>query len=151
MSAAPEGLDWLIALEEIKRLRAIYCRSVDSRDWPRMASILADDFVLDMSHVQTVMGGAEIVTVCGKASVMEMFEKGFSNLGKLLHIVTIPEIEFQDAESATGVWRQETYVKENRPDIPGTGIAYATVYDTYRKQQGKWLFTSVRVQLDLIF
>ena len=85
------------------------------------------------------------------ALVAMPFEKGFSQFRKILHIVTIPEIEFQDAEHATGVWRQETYVKENRPDLPGTGIAYATVYDTYRKQGGIWLFTSVRVQLDLIF
>ena len=116
-----------------------------------MASILTDDFVLDMSQVQSIMGGPEIAPVVGKANVMEMFEKGFSQFRKILHIVTIPEIEFQDAEHATGVWRQETYVKENRPDLPGTGIAYATVYDTYRKQGGIWLFTSVRVQLDLIF
>ncbi len=146
-----DGLERLLALEDIRLLRAIYCRSVDSRDWPRMASILADDFVLDMSQTAEFMGGAKIVPVSGKAAVMEMFEKGFSQLGKLLHIVTIPEIEFQDGEHATGVWRQETYVKETRPDIPGTGIAYATVYDTYRKEAGKWLFTSVRVQLDLIF
>lgn len=145
-----EGLERLLALEDIRLLRAIYCRSVDSRDWPRMASILTEDFVLDMSHVQSVMGGPEIVPVRGRAPVMEMFEKGFSQLGKLLHIVTIPEIEFQDGEHATGVWRQETYVKENRPDLPGTGIAYATVYDTYRKEGGTWLISSVRVQLDLI-
>ena len=151
MSAAPEGLEWLIALEQIKRLRAVYCRSVDSRDWQRMASILADDFVLDMSQVQSIMGGPEILPVVGKANVMEMFEKGFSHFRKILHIVTIPEIDFQDGENATGVWRQETYVKENRPDLPGTGIAYATVFDRYRKEQGEWLFTEVRVRLELIF
>ncbi|MGE3691356.1 MAG: nuclear transport factor 2 family protein [Novosphingobium sp.] len=150
MTAPPEGLDWLIALERIKRLRAIYCRSVDSHDWPRMASILTEDFVLDMSQTAEVMGG-KIDVVSGKAHVMAMFEQGFSQLGKLLHIVTIPEIEFQDGEHASGVWRQETYVKENRPDLPGTGIAYATVYDTYRKESGRWLIASVRVQLELVF
>lgn len=145
-----DGLERLLALEDIRLLRAIYCRSVDSRDWPRMASILTGDFVLDMSQTAEFMGGARIEPVSGKANVMDMFEMGFSQLGKLLHIVTIPEIEFQDGEHATGVWRQETYVKETRPDLPGTGIAYATVYDTYRKEGGQWLISSVRVQLDLI-
>lgn len=145
-----EGLERLLALEDIRLLRAIYCRSVDSHDWPRMASILTDDFLLDLSQTAEFMGGARIEPVSGKARVMDLFEKGFSQLGKLLHIVTIPEIEFQDGSHATGVWRQETYVKENRADLPGTGIAYATVFDTYRKEEGGWLIASVRVRLDLI-
>ena len=96
MSAPPEGLDWLLALEQIKQLRAAYCRCVDSLDWPRMATILTDDFVLDMSPTGKELG-REVKPVAGKAQVMAMFEQGFSQLTKLLHIVTIPEIQFQDA------------------------------------------------------
>lgn len=150
MSEAPEGLDRLLALEDIKQLRAIYCRTIDSHDWPRLATILTDDFLLDMSPTGEVLG-TEVKPVSGKANVMALFEQGFEQLTKLLHIVTIPEIEFQDGEHATGIWRQETFIKENRPDIPGTGIAYATVWDTYRKEAGKWLIASVRVKLDLVF
>jgi ketosteroid isomerase-like protein len=147
---APEGLEYLIALEQIKQLRAAYCRCVDSHDWPRMATILTDDFLLDMSPTGKVLG-TEVQPVAGKANVMAMFEQGFSQLTKLLHIVTIPEIAFQDGEHASGVWRQETFVKESRPDLPGTGIAYATVRDTYRKEQGRWLIASVWVEIDLVF
>ena len=88
--------------------------------------------------------------VSGKTAVMAMFEQGFSQLKMLLHIVSIPEIEFQDGIHATGVWRQETFIKENRPDLPGIGIAYATVFDTYRKEAGGWLIASVRVEIDLV-
>ena len=64
-----EGLERLLALEDIRLLRAIYCRSVDSHDWPRMASILTDDFLLDLSQTAEFMGGARIEPVSGKARV----------------------------------------------------------------------------------
>ena len=145
---APEGLDRLLALEDIKLLRARYCRSIDSHDFARLGTILTGDFLLDMSPTGQVLG-SEVQPVQGRDNVLQLMEQGFSRLSKLLHIVTIPEIEFQDGEHATGVWRQETYIKENRPDLPGTGIAYATVFDTYRKEEGRWLISSVRVEIDL--
>jgi hypothetical protein len=146
---APEGLDRLLALEDIKLLRAKYCRSIDSHDFDRLAGILTEDFLLDMSPTSSVLGTA-VEPVRGREAVLELMNSGFSRLTKLLHIVTIPEIEFQDESHATGVWRQETFIKENRPDIPGTGIAYATVFDTYRKEAGRWLIASVKVELDLV-
>lgn len=144
-----DDLARLLALEDIKLLRAKYCRSIDSHDFARLGTILTEDFLLDLSPTGKVLG-SEVKPVHGRAAVLELMEKGFSQLRMLLHIVTIPEIEFQDDAHATGVWRQETFIKENRPDIPGTGIAYATVFDSYRKEGGRWLIGSVRVEIDLV-
>ena len=144
-----DDLARLVAIEDIKLLRAKYCRSIDSHDFARLGTILTEDFLLDMSPTSEVLGTA-VQPVHGRAAVLAMMEQGFSQLKMLLHIVTIPEIEFQDDDHATGVWRQETFIKENRPDIPGTGIAYATVFDTYRKEDGRWLIASVRVRIDLV-
>lgn len=148
-AVAPKGLDRLLALEDIRLLRTRYCRWIDSHRFADLAGILTDDFVLDMSPTAQVLGGS-VPVFTGRDRVIAMMEQGFAQLGKLLHIVTLPEIEFQDGEHATGVWRQETYIKENRPDIPGTGIAYATVWDTYRKIDGRWLIGSVKVAIDLV-
>jgi hypothetical protein len=143
-----EGLERLLAIEDIKLLRAKYCRSIDSHDFDRLRAILTEDFLLDMSPTGRVLG-TEVKPIKGRETVVGMMHAAFAPLKMLLHIVTIPEIEFQDDSHATGVWRQETFIKENRPDLPGLGLAYATVFDTYRKEAEGWRIASVRVELDL--
>ncbi|MDR2856884.1 MAG: nuclear transport factor 2 family protein [Novosphingobium sp.] len=147
--AGPDGLERLLAIEDIKLLRAKYCRAIDSHAFDRLREVLTGDFLLDMSPVGKVLGGAP-APICGRDTVIGMMHKAFAPLEMLLHIVTIPEIEFQDESHATGVWRQETFIKENRPDLPGLGLAYATVFDTYRKENESWRIASVRVELDIV-
>jgi hypothetical protein len=144
-----DGLERLLAIEDIKQLRAKYCRSIDSHDFDRLGEVLTEDFVLDMSPTGKVLG-SDVPVISGRDSVIGMFHSAFAPLRMLLHIVTIPEIEFQDETHATGVWRQETFIKENRPDLPGLGLAYATVFDTYRKETEGWRIASVRVELDIV-
>lgn len=148
-NAGPEGLDRLLAIEDIKLLRAKYCRRIDGHRFAELAEILTEDFLLDMSPTGKVLG-AEVRPLRGRDTIIAMMQQNFAPLKMLLHIVTIPEIEFQDAENATGVWRQETFIKENGPDLPGSGLAYASVYDTYRKDGGRWLIASVRVELEVM-
>lgn len=147
--SAPEGVERLLALEDIRLLRAQYCRFIDSHQFARLAEVLTGDAVLDMSPTAKVLG-ATVEPIRGRGDIIAMMEKVFVSLQKLLHIVTSPEIAFQDDAHAIGIWRQETFIKENRADIPGTGIAYATVHDTYRKERGRWLIASVRVEIDLV-
>lgn len=144
-----DTLERLVAIEDIKVLRAKYCRRIDSHKFAELAGILAEDFVLDMSPTGKVLG-SEVPVLQGRDLVIGMMEQNFAPLKMLLHIVTIPEIEFQDDSHATGVWRQETFIKENNPDLPGLGLAYATVYDTYRKEDGRWMIASVRVELEVM-
>jgi hypothetical protein len=146
---ALDGLERLLAIEDIKLLRAKYCRSIDSHTFDRLHDVLTEDFVLDMSPTGKVLR-SEVPVIAGRDTVIGMMHKAFAPLKLLLHIVTIPEIEFQDAAHATGVWRQETLIKENRPDLPGLGLAYATVFDTYRKEPEGWRIASVRVELDIV-
>jgi hypothetical protein len=147
--AGLDGLERLLAIEDIKLLRAKYCRSIDSHTFDRLRDVLTDDFVLDMSPTGKVLGSA-VPVISGRDTVIGMFHTAFAPLKLLLHIVTIPEIEFQDERHATGVWRQETFIKEKRPDLPGLGLAYATVFDIYRKEAEGWRIASVRVELDIV-
>jgi hypothetical protein len=144
-----DGLERLLAIEDIKLLRAKYCRSIDSHDFERLRGVLTEDFLLDMSPTGKVLG-SEVSPISGRDTVIGMMHEAFAPLRMLLHIVTIPEIEFQDETHATGVWRQETFIKETRPDLPGLGLTYATVFDTYRKETDGWRIASVRVELDLV-
>ncbi len=149
MAGEPEGLERLLAIEAIKTLRAKYCRSIDRHDFDRLRGVLTEDFLLDMSPTGKVLG-SEVAPISGRDTVIGMMHKAFAPLEMLLHIVTIPEIGFQDAAHATGVWRQETFIKETRPDLPGLGLAYATVFDAYRREAEGWRIASVRVELDIV-
>ena len=148
MTAPPEGLERLLALEDIRLQRAKYCRYIDTHQFDRLAEVLSQDFVLDMSPVDKVLGGKND-PIAGRDAVIGHMNAHFVTLKKLIHITTIPIIEFQDAENATGIWRQETFVKEVR-DFAGAGIAYATASDTYRKDEGEWRITSVTIEIDIV-
>jgi len=142
-----DGLERLLALEDIKLLRTKYCRFVDSRQFRRMAEIMTTDCVLDLREASGPLG-IESQPIHGCTAIIAQLE-AFSDVDRLLHIVTLPEIEF-DGDEATGVWRQETYVKNARPDLPGCGIAYATCHDRYRRTPDGWRISHVRVTLDMI-
>lgn len=152
MAAAPEGLEKLLALEDIRLLRAKYCQYVDGHQFGRLDEVLAEDAVLDLSPVRTVLGGGDIDPIAGKDEIIHHLRHShFATARQLVHITTIPIIEFHDGEHATGTWRQETYVNESRTDPIGTtGIAYATATDTYRKDGSRWWIASVRVEIDVV-
>ena len=45
-----DGVERLIAVEDIKRLKAKYFRCVDTRDWEGYRSVFADDVVFDITQ-----------------------------------------------------------------------------------------------------
>jgi len=141
-------LERLLALEDIRMLRAKYCQYIDSHRWRDLEQVLAPDAVLDLSGTGAVLGRA-VPPVAGREQIIRLFETGFDRLKMLLHIVTIPIIEFEGDDFARGTWRQETFIKENNPDLPGTGITYCTAHDTYRRHDKGWRIESVRVTIDL--
>lgn len=149
VTVAPEGLERLLALEDIRLLRAKYCRYIDTHEFDRLTEVLSEDFVLDMSPASKVLGG-RTQPIRGRDAVIGHMNAHYATLNKLLHITTIPIIEFSDEDNAVGIWRQETFVKEGREDFVGAGIAYATATDTYRKVDGTWRLTSVRLEIDIV-
>jgi SnoaL-like domain len=145
---APEGLDRLLALEDIRLLRAKYCRYIDSHKFDRLIEVLSEDFVLDMSPVNKVLGG-HAEPIIGRDKVIEYMNARYRTLSKLLHIATIPIIEFSDTDNAIGFWRQETIVNQWDAGVPAA-IAYATAMDSYRRVGGEWLISSVRLEIDIV-
>lgn len=143
-------LERLVALEDIKLLRAKYCYFIDNHLWSRFPEIMTEDAVLDMSDPTEKLNNRTLDPIVGRDKIIGLMDAVFRDLRQLLHIVTMPQIEFESPEFATGIWRQETFVNELRPEAPGTGIAYGTVFDSYQKIDGRWWIKSVRVQLDLV-
>ncbi len=123
-------------IEEIKQLKARYCRLLDTKDWASWRSVFADDFVSDTSEAggQIVSGADEFVA----------FTRG--NIGKpsqpTVHQVHAPEIELLSATSARGVWAIEDVVAL----APGVNLrGYGHYRETYVKTEGRWYIKSSKL------
>lgn len=127
MDAAAEVLE----VEAIKRLKARYCRLLDTKDWQGWRALFSDDFRSDTS----ASGGTVIV---GADEFVAFVRK---NLGKqpTVHQVHAPEIELTSATTAVGVWALNDVVRL----APGLNLdGYGHYHETYEKTDGQWQITS---------
>lgn len=121
-----ERLERLEAIEDIRNLMALYCRSVDMRDQEAFLSIWQEDAVYEVPH-----GVAD-----GKARISEMFHTIINNRQKLHHHTTNAAIEVEE-EQATAVSDVFYY----RLDMQGKSELMSGTYrDEFSKSTGQWLF-----------
>lgn len=120
-------------IEEIKKLKARYCRLLDTKDWAHWREIFTDDFVSDTtSSGGLLIGGADefvafIRSTLGKASQ------------PTVHQVHAPEIELTSPTTATGIWALNDVVRL----APGVNLAgYGHYHETYQKVGGRWRIKS---------
>jgi hypothetical protein len=125
MSVTDEALD----IEAIKKLKARYCRLLDTKDWAGWREIFTDDFVSD-----TTQSGGVLIT--GADHMVAFIRK---TLGKpsqpTVHQVHAPEIELTSPTTATGIWALNDIVRL----APGVNLAgYGHYHETYEKTDGEW-------------
>ena len=133
----PDGmseLEWLVALEEIRLLKARRDRYADAHDWEAYESLHAPDHV---SHND----GQEPWRSSG-----EMIE----NVSRIMNdMITVhhsydPEIIFDSPGKARGIWAMTDGGVSRKEDRVSWSIGYGYYYETYEKRDGRWLFTSRR-------
>jgi hypothetical protein len=125
MPVTDEALD----IEAIKKLKARYCRLLDTKDWAGWREIFTDDFVSD-----TTQSGGVLIT--GADHMVAFIRK---TLGKpsqpTVHQVHAPEIELTSPTTATGIWALNDIVRL----APGVNLAgYGHYHETYEKTDGEW-------------
>lgn len=121
--------DAAVDIEEIKKLKARYCRLLDTKDWVGWRDVFTDDFVSDT----TPSGG---VLITGADNMVEFIKK---TLGKpsqpTVHQVHAPEIELTSPTTASGIWALNDVVRL----APGINLAgYGHYHETYEKAGGQW-------------
>ncbi len=94
-------IEKLAAIEEIKRLRAKFARSMDTKQWKDMQDTIADDCVFDARDGSVVtelwIGGEDIV-----ANIRRNLETAVS-----VHHAHMPEIEITSPTTAKGIWAMQ--------------------------------------------
>jgi hypothetical protein len=139
-------LDWLVALEEIRQLKARRDRYVDAHDWDGYLSLHAPDHV--SHHGPDPKGQVQ-------SEPWRSADEMIANVRKIMteqKTITIhhsydPEIVFETTTRARGIWAMTTASVSGRGSAqPEWEINYGYYYETYEKRDGRWQFTTRRWQ-----
>jgi hypothetical protein len=137
-----DALQKLLAENEIKGLKARYCRFLDTKDWDGLTSLFLEDAVLD---VQQDTGNPPIH---GRARIIEQIRIAVIDAASS-HQVHTPEITLTGDGTAEGIWAMQDRVvwQPGKSPIPGvTSITgYGQYHETYRRSDDGWKFASLRL------
>ena len=126
-------IETLLAIEEIKMLKARYCRLLDTKDWDSWRALFADDFVSDTSG----SGGKRIE---GADAFVAYVRKALGKPSRTtVHMVHTPEISVTSSSTASGIWMLEDFVRF----APGLKLrAYGHYAETYSMVDEYWRLQS---------
>jgi len=130
-------LDSLIALDEIKRLKARYCQCIDQHRWTEFATLFADDAEL------TTDREGSINTIHGRDAIAARISKTLAT-ANTIHHASNPDIHFTSATTAEGIWTA-SYTNEAWP-VTGHGH----YIERYEKRDGRWLYTHMTLRVHFL-
>lgn len=126
---------------EIQKLKARYFRLMDTKQWDAWRELFTDD--LEFYIEDTPVPTADTPTIVGADALVSYLSKSDPSK-RTIHHGHMPEIEFIDKDTATGIWAMFDWV-----DDPGRGGAwrgYGHYHERYeRGADGRWRIASVHL------
>jgi hypothetical protein len=141
VAALEETMFTLGQLEEVRHLRARYCRFVDAKQWEELKSLLTPDY----RHFATNTVGAEPVQVAASAEDFIDRIRRITTGTTTVHACYMPDIELTGAAAATGLWSMTDVV--SHPTEPSMRFIGRGHYrDDYRRgEDGVWRIAVTRL------
>ena len=140
-----DDIERLIAIEDIRRLKARYFRCMDTKDWDGFRDVFATDGEMDM-RAEAGEGGL----VRGAQAIAD-FVRGVVDPVQTVHHGHMPEIDVTSPTTATGIWAMEDLLRWP-PGGPVSGMhGWGHYHETYVKRDGDWLIhtlTLTRLRVD---
>jgi hypothetical protein len=122
----------LVALEEIRRLKHRYLRSLDLKRWEEFALTLAADATAD--YGTPVYG--ERLALAGRDEIVAFMSRRLGPEVITVHLAGQPEIDI-DGDTATGTWAMQDTVIATKHQVVIQGAAFYE--DRYRRgEDGVW-------------
>ena len=129
-------------IEAIRRLKARYFRTLDTKDWDGMRQVFADDVVMDT----TDSGGG---VVSGADEFMAFLPETLGDT-VTVHQGHMPEIDLTSETTATGIWAlNDIVIWPNGMRLDG----YGHYHETYEKGGDGWRIktsTLTRLHADFV-
>jgi ketosteroid isomerase-like protein len=121
-------------VEAIRRLKARYFRTMDTKDWDAMRQVFTDDVVIDTSEA-----GGDVVR--GAAELMAFLQEALDG-AVTVHQGHMPEIDLTSETTATGIWAlNDIVIWPNGVRLDG----YGHYYETYEKGADGWRIKSSKL------
>ena len=139
-------LEWLVALEDIRQLKARRDRYADAHDWDGYLSLHAPDH---HSFHASLTGGDEPTVWTTAAEMVENVKYVMTEINPFtVHHSYDPEIIFDTPTKARTIWAMTDGGLNHGPDGEDEWqIIHGYYYETCEKRDGRWLFTTRRWQL----
>jgi hypothetical protein len=137
----------LEAIEQIKQLKARYCRYIDTKRWDDWAGCLTGD--VELVHESEGVSGLR-----GRDRVVPMVSEYLADV-VTVHVARMPEIEILDGGRARGCWSM--FDRLVYPDSHERGRSVYEGYGYYledyvRGDDGAWRIARIRlhrIQVDI--
>ena len=138
-------------IENIKKLQASYCRFVDTKQWEKLGSLLAEDVHLVFKNP----AGEQLYEFNRREDMITLTSQILSN-ATTIHQVHNPEIELLSDKEATAIWALEDIIiiPEGVEAPFKTMHGYGHYYQRLEKTAAGWIiksFTLERLKLDYTY
>lgn len=149
-------IERLLAIEEIKSLKARYFRTMDTKDWAGLGTVFAPESVFDFREAtrdptnpdpdlpvsESVEGGEAIVAAISAAL------EGINSV----HHGHMPEIEITSPTTAKALWPMEDVIRAVDGERDFAFKGYGHYHETYERIDGEWrIKTSKLTRLRVAF
>jgi hypothetical protein len=146
------GLGYLVAVEEIKRLKARYFRELDTKNWEGLDEVFTPDAVFDLRAVDSVrhpltgqlsppLGGEDRI-FRGRTAIVAMIRAAVGGLITVHHGHT-PEIEILSVGTARGIVPMEDILRFPSGELLLNGFGH--YHETYEKVDSRWKIKTSRL------
>jgi hypothetical protein len=139
---AMDALQALLTIEEVRAVKARYCRCLDTKDWEGFAALFTDDAVMDVREDT----GSPPIT--GIAAIVAQVRFAVDDAATS-HQVHTPEITLDGPDGACGVWAMQDRVVWQAGKSPVPGVAsitgYGQYHESYRREDGVWKIAALRL------
>ncbi|WP_167042371.1 nuclear transport factor 2 family protein [Salinibacterium sp. ZJ454] len=139
-------VDKLLAIQQIRRVKAMYCYAMDSRDFSALRDVFADDAVFDLRDERR-MAGARTESedsdggVHRGADAIVEFLREVQERWTIVHHLHEPVIDLISGDEATGVWPMFDYIDDGDHALKG----YGHYHETYRRIDRGWVIAHSRL------
>lgn len=146
-----EGIQQLIAIEQIRNLKAQYCRAIDTKDWELLTRVFADNVECDYrggatdpsSGINLLPAATENV-LRGRTEAIEALTRALTGVVSA-HQGYLPEIELISETSAKATWAMHDSLRFPE-SAPLAGISgYGYYHETYEHQGGSWRIKTLKL------
>jgi hypothetical protein len=134
----PDLLRQLLDIEDIKRLKARYFRTLDQKKWAEWGQVFATDVNMDVPEADLVLQGRDAVVE---------FVSGALEGARTVHHGNKPENDLTGPDTARGTWAMFDYVEwpsmesGDRVGLHGSGH----YVEEYAREDGEWRIARTRL------